>query len=118
MTPPMQGGGIAKLGLRQQRSSTPALLVNSLRYGAMPIEALFTSAVIQETHPRLQIRPIPGDGGNSGSSESSTRVIVEPGGGWSHLGPASRQIGRCAWSGFQVSWRFRACRGWRTDSHW
>jgi len=42
----------------------------------------------------------------------------EPGGGWSHLGPTSRQTGRCAWSGFRASLRFRSCREWSRDSHW
>jgi len=56
--------------------------------------------------------------GHSESSESSTRVIVEPGDGRSHLDPTSRRTGQCAWSEFRISWRLRSCRGWHTDSHW
>ena len=46
-----------------------------------------------------------------------TRVIMEPGDGWSLLG---RRLNRWLmdWSGSGVAWRFRSCRGRRTDSHW
>ena len=82
-----------------------------------PLRAHRLQPAAPNVHPTVDDDHRTGVGGILIDSDSSTQVIVEPGGEWFHLGPTCRQTGRCAWSGFRASLRFRSCGEWSTDSH-